>query len=675
MEELVERVAPNALRVSVGDHLTLAFTGAPLLGEAELNFRKEGTLQFLSPQGLLAEETKRTVDHGVRQRLRLKGRGFYGLGQHPGTFNYADREVTLVQRNGEIALPVLVSDGGVGIVWDVYSLSRVKVGRPEGGFATVDFQAEDVDGFVYYVIYGPDPKRVVSTYWKLTGGVPLLPRWAFGYWQSKERYATQYELLEVVAEFRRRKIPIDVVVQDWMYWGKYGWNALKFDESTHPDPSLMTTEAHRMGVKVIVSVWSNFGVSTDVVKELRPHLVPGSLNYDPSSPEGRRAYWELVDQRILSRGFDGLWLDASEPEFFKPTGGDRGTYTFYTGLRDSVLKAGRGSRYVNAYPLLHTSGVYEGWKSKYSTRPVVLTRSAYLGQNRTGAIVWSGDIHHDWGVLKAQVQAGINFSFIYPYWTTDTGGFFSGDPADESYREIFLRWLAWSVFCPVMRVHGTSYPKEPWRFGKDEEIVKSLIELRYRFLPYIYTAAWEVTKGTPMMRPLAADFQDEEVLDVDDQYMFGPSLMVSPITFPGGRREVYIPRGKWYDFWTWEEVEGGKSVEVEVPLDRIPLHVRGGSVLPLGRPIEGADLEQDPLELRLYGEGSSSSELYEDEGDGLGYEKGEYQVVPITRSEGELRLSDAIGNLRREHTFRILVGGRVWTELRYVGREIRVEVQ
>jgi Alpha-glucosidases, family 31 of glycosyl hydrolases len=653
-------VAENGLMVSFGNHRTLSFREVQYNGKCKITLKVGERITFSADGEEILLDLNREIspDGHLHHTMKMRGTGFYGLGQHPGFFNYEGREVTLTQRNGEIGIPFLLSNHGVGVIWDLYSMSRVRVGR-SNGWAQVDLWAEEVDGLNYYVIYGPSPDDIIRTYRELSGGTPMLPRWAFGYWQSKERYASQSELMEVVEEFKRRNIPLDVIVQDWMYWGKYGWNAMKFDESNYPNVKEATRRIHELGVHAVISVWPNFGQQTEVLGRMYPHLIPGSLNYDPSSEEGRLAYWNEV-RKLLDMGFDGLWLDASEPELFKPTGGDRGTYTFYSGLRDSTLKVGKGSSYLNAYPYLHSVGIYENWRKSFPTRPVILTRSAYLGQHVTGAIVWSGDIHHDWGVLKAQIQGGLNFSASgHPYWTTDTGGFFSGDPSSESYGEIFVRWIQWSALCPIMRVHGTGYPKEPWRFKN--EGVRRAIELRYSLLPYIYSLAWMVTRGYTMMRPLFMDFP--WLVDVDDQYMLGPFLMVSPVTFPKVReREVYLPGG-WYDFWTNEKVLGkdNETVKVKAPLERIPLHVREGSVLPLGS-INGAE----PMELRIYPGGNSSFDLYFDEGDGWGYESGDYQIVRLELKDGTLSISST-GKLKLKHEFKVTVLGREIKKLSYTG--------
>lgn len=622
--------------------------------------RDNGVLEFADRNGVFLTEVERGLgDNGLGgfwslQVFMGRGLGFYGLGQHQGVFNYRNHDVYLVQRNPtETALPILISNVGYGVMWDHYSLSRVSIRDVSTSLSRIEFWSEDVDSVSYYVIYGPSIDGVVSGYRWLTGKAPMLPKWAFGYWQSRERYRTQEEVLSIAREFRRRGIPIDVIVQDWQYWGKYGWNAFKFDESNYPDPRSMVDELHRMGIRLVISIWPIFGQKTDIYREFRDkgYLIPGSLNYDPFNEGARKAYWDGVNEAFAKIGIDGWWLDASEPELNKPRDpqSDLGTWTFYTGLRDSQTAMGRGSRFLNAYPLMHTKAVYEGQRSSYNRRVVILTRSAFLGQQRHSAITWSGDVHHDWGVFAGQIPAGLNFSVSgIPYWTTDTGGFFSGDPLSEAYSEVFVRWLQWSTFCPVMRVHGTWYPKEPWMFRDDTyKVIVEYIRFRYRLIPYIYSLAWMVyNEDYTIMRPLFMDFpNDEYVINIGDQYMFGPFIMVSPVTTPARKRRVYLPRGvEWFDFWSGRRITGGVYIDVDAPLDKIPLHVKAGSVLPLGPVKDNTDGVEVNIELRVYPGPASEFRLYFDDGETYGYERGEYCIVPIKWSgDGTLTIGDAQG--------------------------------
>lgn len=567
--------------------------------------------------------------------------GLYGLGQHPGIFNYKGHTITLIQRNWDVAIPFLISSKGYGILWDNYSMTRVSSFKDDESEKLI-WWSEVADAIDYYFIYGPKLDDVIASYRWLTGEAPLLPKWAYGYWQSKERYASQDEIVEVVKRFRERGIPIDVIVQDWKYWGRHGWNAFKFDEKYYPDPAKMVADLHSLNVRLMISIWPIFDSQTEVFREMskRGYICPGTLCYDPFNEGARALYWEYIKKAFFSIGVDGWWLDATEPE----TG--VGWSSFYTPFHDTKTAMGPGARYLNAYSLMTTKAVYEGQRKDSNKRVVILTRSAFAGQQRYAAITWSGDICHDWGVLREQIPASLNFCLSgLPYWTMDIGGFFSGNPESESYKEIFVRWFQWGVFCPIFRVHGTTYAKEPWRFGKKvEEILVKYIHLRYRLLPYIYSIAWKVTsEGFTMMRALIMDFNhDSNVINIDDQYMFGPFIMVSPVTLPRAtHRRVYLPKtfGGWYDFWTGKRFEGGQSIEAPAPLDRIPLHVKAGAIIPMGPYLQYVDEKPaDPIELRIYRGADGNFEIYEDNGEDYNYEKGSYAIIPIRWDEKEQKL-------------------------------------
>ena len=613
---------------------------------------EEGTLAFYDSSGglLLKELDRRMVPvevlgervYQIEQSFLIsEGEALYGLGQHPGILNYKGRTVTLIQRNTEVAIPLLVSSKGYGILWDNYSMTRVSSFKDEEG-DKLTWWSEVADIINYYFIYGPDLDRVIASYRRLTGPSPMLPKWAYGFWQSKERYRTQEELVNTAREFRRRKIPIDVIIQDWKYWGKYGWNAFKFDEDLYPDPVEMVRELHDMHLHVMISIWPTFGPETDVFKEMyqKGYICPGTRCYDPFNENARALYWKYIKEAFFDIGIDAWWLDATEPE----TGA--GWASFYTPFHSTKTAMGPGARYLNAYSLMTTRAVYEGQRATSNKRVLILTRSSFAGQQRYAAVTWSGDIPHDWGILKEQIPAGLNFCLSgIPYWTTDIGGFFSGDPKTESYREVFIRWFQWGVFCPIFRVHGTTHAKEPWEFGPEaEKILVKYINLRYRLLPYIYSLAWKVTsEGYTIMRALVMDFKDDpRVFNIDDQFMFGPAIMVSPITLPKvPSRKVYLPKtsGGWYDFWTGKRLEGGQVIDAPAPLEIIPLHVRAGSIIPMGPFLQYSDEKPaDPIELRVYRGASGSFIIYEDEGDNYNYERGAYATIPLEWNEEKQEL-------------------------------------
>jgi alpha-D-xyloside xylohydrolase len=577
----------------------------------------------------------------------------YGLGQHAGfsahgVFNYRNHTVYLVQRNTDIAVPFLVSSAGYGILWDMYSMGVV-----ESREKTLRVWFEAGDYLSYYIIYGPEIDRVIAGYRWLTGKAVMLPKYAFGYWQSKERYASQEEIVSVARMFREKGIPIDIIVQDWRYWGDYGWNAFRFDEKIYPDPKKMVEDIHRLGLKIAISIWPIFEKKTDIyreAKEIGCIMAGGAEDYgviNVFKSGCREWFWKKISEVFFSIGIDGWWLDASEPEV-----GPRLIYaTWQKGL--DIDNGEKMIKYLNLYPLQETKAVYEGQRRESDKRVLILTRSGFAGIQRHGVVNWSGDITADWTTLRTQLWAGLNYSISgLPYWTTDIGGFFSGNPDTEGYRELFIRWFQWGAFCPIFRVHGTYYPKEPWRFGKEvEEILVKYIRLRYRLLPYIYTLAWMVyEKDYTIMRPLVMDFRDDRnVYNIDDQYMFGPFIMVSPITTPSTfEREVYLPRGLWHDFWTGDVLSGGRKLKVRASLDTIPLHVRAGAIIPLVPATMKSGMEAvSEIELRVYRGRDSEFAIYIDDGESYDYEKGIYSLIPIKwiDSEKKLIFGDKIGSM------------------------------
>jgi len=570
--------------------------------------------------------------------------GLYGLGQHAGysahsVYNYRNHTVYLVQRNTDIAVPFLVSSAGYGILWDMYSMGVIE---SRGNVLRVWFEAGDY--LSYFVVYGSDLDRVIAGYRWLTGKAVMLPRYAFGYWQSKERYASQEEIVSTAKMFRDRGIPIDIIVQDWKYWGKYGWNAFKFDEEFYPDPKKMVEDIHKLGIRILISIWPFFEKKTDIYRETeeRRCIVGGGHgNYglvNVFKEECREWLWRKIEEVFFRIGIDGWWLDASEPEVGPGLVYDTWQRTLDIGNGKKMLK------YLNIYPLLETKAVYEGQRKVSNRRVLILTRSGFAGIQRHSVVNWSGDVTGDWTTFRTQIWAGLNYSLSgLPYWTTDIGGFFSGNPETEGYKELFIRWFQWGAFCPIFRVHGTYYPKEPWRFGKDtEEILVKYTKLRYRLLPYIYTLAWMVyEKDYTIMRPLVMDFrEDKNVINIDDQYMFGPFIMVSPITTPSTfEREVYLPQGLWYDFWTGKKLLGGCRIRVQAPLDIIPLHIKAGALIPLAPSnIKNSDEIGTEFELRIYRGRDGEFTLYIDDGETYAYENEVYALIPIKWIEKENRL-------------------------------------
>ncbi|MBX3433682.1 MAG: DUF5110 domain-containing protein [Pirellulales bacterium] len=635
--------------------------GGRLIRSSRLNVQvstEDGSVSILdaSEEPILCEVRNGTSIKanraGVADTFRIEqqftidpSEAFYGLGQHQrGVMNWSGHKVHLRQRNTEVAVPVLLSSAGYLVLWDNPAVTDIDVGQSESG--RLVWTSEAGQAVDYYVCVDRQPDAMIAAYRRLTGAAPMFPRWVWGFWQCKERYSSQRELLDVLAGYRERKIPLDGIIQDWQYWKAGEWGSHEFEPSRYPDPAAMVDEIHRQGAHAIVSLWPRFDEGTDNHEELEaagafypplyPNVYPQGYGkwYDPFCPTGRAVYWRQVSSRLASLGFDGWWLDASEAEL----GGNWGQ------MRNLETAAGPGAEVYNAYPLMHTKAVYEGHRADIpEKRAFLLTRSAFAGQQRNAAVTWSGDIQGSWSVFSRQIPAGLNFVATgIPYWNTDIGGFFGGNPNDPSYAELFTRWFQFGAFCPMFRVHGTGAGKEVWRFDSSTQtILEDFIRLRYRLLPYIYATSWKVThEGYTMMRPLVMDFfQDAKVFNVADQFMFGPALLASPVIHQGVQaRDVYLPCGKeegvaanaaWVDFWTGRKYSAGEVVNAPSPIAIMPLFVRAGSIIPLGPAVEYSSQQHDPIELRVYSGADGDFILYEDEGDGYGYEHERYATIPI----------------------------------------------
>ncbi len=478
------------------------------------------------------------------------------------------------------------------------------------------------DAIDYVVFAGPTPDDVIATYRQLTGPAPLMPLWAYGYIHCRERFHSSQEILDTAAEFRKRDLPLDVLVQDWQYWGKYGWNAMKWDERYYPDPAGMIDHLHAMNVKLMVSVWARIDPETEVGKQFteKGYYLPGTQWVDFFNPAAAALYWKNFSERMLSLGIDAWWQDATEPE--------------NDDLDGRTTFAGPGDKVRLLYPLYVNKTVYQGQRKDAPTKRVfILSRSAFLGQQRYASATWSGDIGSSWESLKRQITAGLGYvASGLPYWTTDAGGFFRPGPGqytDPGYHERFLRWFQFSTFSPLQRVHGFQTDTEPWRYGDQVETeVRSYLDLRQQLLPYIYSQAAAVTfQGSTLMRPLVMDFaHDDQALAQKYEYMFGPAFLVSPVLEGGVERwPVYAPAtvGGWYNFWTGSRVAPGTTTDIDAPLARIPLLIRAGSIVPIG-PVEQYAGQKPPsdLEIRVYPGADGDFTLYEDEGTNYNYEKG-----------------------------------------------------
>lgn len=502
--------------------------------------------------------------------------------------------------------------------------------KPAGNETT--FRSPNAKSLDYVVFYGKDADEVIAGYRNLSGNVPLLPLWAYGFWQCRERYTSGEHLVETVKEFRKRKLPVDVIVQDWQYWGKHGWGVPEFDETNYPNPDQFIKKLHDLSAHFSISVWENLDKRSEVAKEYleKGLYIPNSPWIDIFNPKTQQTHWQVLNKNLFSYGVDSWWMDATEPENDALTGKQ-----IYFGL---------GDFYRLTYPLFVNKAVYEGQRSANpAKRVVILTRSAFPGQQRYGAINWSGDIGGDWDAYKRQIVAGLNYTITgMPYWTTDIGGFFRpgrGQYTDVKYHDLLTRWFQWGVFCPIFRIHGYQTETEPWKYGDTVEAnMRSMMNLRYRLLPYIYSEAWQVTKkGSTMMRPLVMDFKnDNAAVQQPYEYMFGKAMLVAPVTEPAVTTwNVYLPKSiAWYNFWTDKRFDGGQTIVADAPQNIIPVFVKAGSIIPMGKVMQyTSEKVMDTLELRIYRGADGEFNLYEDEGDGYNYEKGSYTVIPFRWNE------------------------------------------
>jgi alpha-D-xyloside xylohydrolase len=584
-------------------------TGEELLREHREHFWAPGSRVYLG-DGSGTYELQQEFAAYEDERL-------FGMGQRThGKLNLKGLALDLVQRNGEVNIPFVLSNRGYGLLWNLPAIGRV-----EFASNATRWQAARGRQIDYWITSGTTPAAILERYADATGHVPDLPEWASGFWQSKLRYRTQDELMEVAREFKRRDLPLSVIVSDYFHWSAMG--DYRFDLAEWPDPSAMVAELREMGVELMVSVWptvsplsENFAdyrdngllVGTDQGVEVHQMIrdkgmlqpLPVSF-YDPTNPRTRQYIWNLMRKNYVAHGIGIWWLDASEPEI-NPS--HPSNLSFY---------AGPGAEVANIYPRDNSRLFAEGMKADGLPQTVLFSRSAWAGSQKFGTAVWSGDIPATWESLAVQVRAGLSIAMSgIAWWTTDIGGFHGGDASDPAYRELMIRWFQFGVFCPLFRLHGdreprtptgymqTGGPNEPWSYGEDAyEIIAGVIHLRERLRPYIHEQmAVAARSGLPPMRPLFVDFPDDAVAwDVEDQFMFGPDILVAPILAAGQTsREVYLPvGGTWTDAWTGESLTGGQTVMVDAPLERIPVFTFNDAALPLAADAEYARVQEpDP---------------------------------------------------------------------------------
>ncbi|HET8657265.1 MAG TPA: TIM-barrel domain-containing protein, partial [Longimicrobiaceae bacterium] len=540
---------------------------------------------------------------------------------------------------------------------------------PASAATTLSLASDVADQIDYYFIYGKKMDDVIGGYRELTGRAPMMPKWAMGLWQSRERYRTQEEVLSTVREFRERHIPLDDIVQDWFYWPEDQWGSHDFDPARFPDPVAMVDTLHgQLHAHVMITVWPKYYVGTKnyrtmadsgwlymhkIQRREKDWVGPGYVStfYDAFNPAARKNYWGQIDRKLFSKGFDAWWLDSSEPDM-----GDVMTIHQRI-LRMNPTALGSGARYENAYSLMHTQGVYQGQRrSAPNQRVFILTRSSFAGQQRNAAATWSGDVAARWEDLANQIPAGLNFSLSgIPYWTTDIGGF-AVEPRYEhpdsanlaEWRELMTRWFQFGAFSPLFRVHGQFPYREMYNVAPPEHpAYRSMLSydrLRYRLMPYIYSLTGMVTqRGYTIMRALVMDFGgDPKVRDIGDEYMFGPAILVSPVTkYRARSRPVYLPAGGgWYDFHTGRYYAGGQTIQADAPYTDLPLFVRAGSIVPFGPAIEwAAQKPADPVRLHVYTGRDGAFTLYEDQDTTYDYEHGAFSEIPMRYDEATRTLT------------------------------------
>jgi len=546
-------------------------------------------------------------------------------------------------------------DGGISYI-SLKALSPV----PDKEQNNLSFWSEMGKQLDYYFIRGDNPDQVVSGYRFVTGKAQVMPKWAMGFWQSRERYKTQDELLSTLREFRRRQIPIDNIVQDWSYWKQDAWGSHEFDAARYPDPEAMVKEVHDSCARIMISVWPKFYTTTINYKEfdakgwmykqavkdsVRDWIGKGYIGsfYDAYSKGARELFWKQLNEKLYSMHFDAWWMDASEPDI------ESNSSMAYRKKLMNPTASGSSTEFFNAYGLMNAKGIYEGQRSTNNNdRVFLLTRSGFAGSQKYGAAIWSGDIGTRWEDMKAQISAGLNYAISgNPYWTMDDGGFCvekryekaaEGSEDQKEWRELNVRWNQFGAFVPLFRSHGQPPYRELWNIAPDTHpAYKSMLyytQLRYRLMPYIYTMAGMCHfNDFTIMRPLMMDYEsDTKVLNISNQYMFGRSLMICPVTtYKARTREVYFPKNEgWYNLYNGTFTAGGEKQTVDAPYNRMPIYVPAGSILPVGQLIQNTTKPQTDLTVFVYAGKNGTFTLYEDENVNYNYEKGIFSTIKFS---------------------------------------------
>lgn len=664
-----------------------------------------------------AYEAKLVFSIGEKERI-------LGLGQHEdGIASYRNCTQHLYQNNMQIPMPVFVSDAGYGVLLDADCLM---VYEERDNQVTISMDA--VEQAAYYVIMAEDMAGLVRGIRRITGKAAMLPRWAYGYIQSRERYRSQAELKSTAEEFRRRQIPVSCLVQDWLSWEEGKWGDKHLDKTRYPDLKELTDNLHEQGIGLMLSVWPNMNKGGEDNREMMEagKLYANLSTYDAFDGEARALYWKQCERELFSGGVDAWWCDSTEP--FTPdwNGAEKRSAGERYRISKAELTRYMDARKANVYAVYHAKGIHDNQrKAAPETRVMNLTRSGYLSSQKYGAVLWSGDIAATWDVLKRQIVEGLQMAASgIPYWNMDIGAFFVGNQeawkrwsgakegthpwfwhgdfeegvGDKGYCELYVRWLQYGTFLPVMRSHGTDTPREPWQFGQEGDVyydtIVRYIRLRYRLVPYFYALAYRIWKEDAMsMRSLIFDYgEDDKAAETEDEYLFG-DFLVCPVTFPmeygpgntplqrEKSRKVYLPKGDgWYDYDTKEYLDGGQEFHARAPVEKMPLYIREGSILAVDN-AETADLyhEQHPeeMELEVYAGKDGAFTCYMDSGNGYGYQSGEYAAVRVSWKERgcELTLGAAEGSYPYPSRWKVTLytaRGSSVREVEYQGKELCV---
>ena len=680
----------NVDRSSVGNKTTLTAGNLRVVVD-----RESGAVDFYSVGGqhLLKDKDYGTsftpkwdgqkANHTVRQSFLLdKDEPIFGIGQvGDGKWDRRGTSYHLQNENMFTYSPMFVSPTkGYGVYWDNYSISDFKDNPQDLSLEGIGNKSD------YYFIYDDGtPSGVIAGLRDLTGQAPMLPLWAYGFFQSRERYITQDEVVATFKKFRDLKVPIDVIIQDWRYWPQINgtdslWNGHCFDPERFPAPEKLGKDIHDMNGRLLIVTWPGFGAASEPYRKMeeKGHIIDfytfpggsGAKPYDAYSDDGRRMFWESLDKGVYSVvNNDGWWLDSTEPDHI-----DRKARDY-----EVPTAAGAYQSVKNAFSLMQNKGIYENQREKSDRKRVMtLTRSGFVGQQRYGANTWSGDIESRWEVLRDQIPAALNYASMgIPYWNSDIGGFWGGRWRDNGgfsnpeWQELYTRWMQFGTFCAMMRSHGTGIPREIFLWGDRGtptfDAQERMIKLRYRMLPYNYATAWQVTSNAGgFIRPLYMDFAaDRRAVDTSDQYMYGKSFLVAPVTeYKARERKVYLPEGAdWWNFWTNTRHSGGQSVNTAAAYDEIPLYVRAGSIVPWGPEVQySGEKPWKDLEIRVYPGADGEFALYEDAGDSYDYEKGERTVINMKWSDADrtLTIADREGQfpgMLKNRKFRVVLMG------------------